>query len=82
MDKLKYIRVQEEGGTYSDDIPLAVDAENVTMLNGHDLQETLGDLNVTNADDVTTQLSSLHSSVNSLNQQKVNHEDLSNYIDT
>lgn len=82
MDKLKYIRVQEEDGTYSSDIPLAVDAENVTMLNGHDLQETLGDLNVTNDDDVTTQLSSLHSSVNSLNQQKVNHSDLSNYIDT
>lgn len=71
MDKLKYIRVQEEGETYSSDIPLAVDAENVTMLNGHDLQETLGDLNVTNADDVTTQLSSLHSSVNLLNQQKI-----------
>lgn len=82
MDKLKYIRVQEEGGTYSSDIPLAVDAENVTMLNGHDLQETLGDLNVTSADDVTTQLSSLHSSVNSLNQQKVNHSDLTTYIDT
>lgn len=80
MDKLKYIRVQEEGGTYSSDIPLAADAENITMLNGHNLQETLGGLNVTNADDVTTQLSSLHSSVNSLNQQKVNKDEVSTYV--
>lgn len=81
MDKLKYIRVQQQGGTYSSDIPIAADAYNISMLNGHDLQETLGDLNVTNAEDVTTQLSSLHSSVNALDQQKVNHSDLSNYID-
>jgi hypothetical protein len=41
MDKLKYIRVQLEDGSYSKDVPIAPDAKNVELEDGRNLQEAL-----------------------------------------
>ena len=41
VQKLKYLRIKETDGTIYGDIPLAIDAENVTMENQKDLQRTI-----------------------------------------
>ena len=41
MDKLKYIRIQDQEGTYGEKIPLEVDSASVTMTNGNSLQDNL-----------------------------------------
>ena len=40
-NKVKYIRVQQEDGTYSDNLPFAVDGTNVNMNNGNNLETEL-----------------------------------------
>lgn len=56
VEKLKYLRIQEEDGTIYGDIPLAIDAENVTMQNKNDLQSTIGDIDYTTEGDITVNL--------------------------
>ena len=46
MDKLKYIKLENEDGSYSNSIPLAVNSDHVDMANGKDLQDTIGTINV------------------------------------
>lgn len=41
MDKLKYIRIQDQEGTYGEKIPLEVDSASVNMTNGNSLQDNL-----------------------------------------
>ena len=41
MDKLKYIRIQDQEGTYGEKIPLEVDSASVNMTNGNSLQNNL-----------------------------------------
>lgn len=43
MDKLKYIKLENEDGSYSESIPLAVDSDHVDV-NGNTLTNTLGTL--------------------------------------
>jgi hypothetical protein len=43
MDKLKYIKLENEDGSYSSSIPLAVDSDYVD-INGNTLTNTLGTL--------------------------------------
>jgi len=37
MDKLKYISIQDQEGTYGEKIPLEVDSASVNMTNGNSL---------------------------------------------
>lgn len=41
MDKLKYIRIQDQEGTYGEKIPLEIDSASVNMTNGNSLQDNL-----------------------------------------
>ena len=41
MDKLKYISIQDQEGTYGEKIPLEVDSASVNMTNGNSLQDNL-----------------------------------------
>lgn len=42
LDKLKYIRIQQENNQYNGDIPIGADAENIDLTNGNNLQDTIG----------------------------------------
>ena len=67
VQKLKYLRIKETDGTIYGDIPLAIDAENVTMQNKNDLQSTIGDIDYTVEDDITTNLRRLKQDVQNIN---------------
>lgn len=41
MDRLKYVKVKQIDGSYTDPIPVGVDAENVDMSDGTTLASTL-----------------------------------------
>ena len=56
LEKLKYLRILEEDGSYYGDIPLAIDAHNVSMQNKFDLQSTIGDIDYSTEQDITTNL--------------------------
>ena len=56
LEKLKYLRVLEEDGSYYGDIPLAIDAHNVSMQNKFDLQSTIGNIDYTKDEDITTKI--------------------------
>lgn len=43
-DLLKYVRIQKEDGTYTDNVPIGADAENIAMSNGMDLQSNFNDI--------------------------------------
>ena len=43
MDKLKYIKFEESQGQYTNSIPIGVDSKNVDLKTGYNLEETLGD---------------------------------------
>ena len=45
MEKLKYIKLEQEDGSYSDSIPICVDAENVNIEGETNLEETLTEIN-------------------------------------
>lgn len=51
-NKVKYIRVQQEDGTYSDNLPFVVDGTNVNMNNGNNLEINFS--NLTNATNILT----------------------------
>ena len=42
MDRLKYVRLELNDGTYSDAIPLSADAENVWMEDGDSVENKIG----------------------------------------
>jgi len=46
MDKLTAIKIKYNDGTYSDEIPVSVLAENVKWDNTHTLVDVLGSINV------------------------------------
>lgn len=61
MDKLKYIKLEKQDGSYSDSIPLAVDSNHVDV-NGKTLTETLNNkANITNINNLQNQIDSLAS---------------------
>lgn len=66
MDKLKYIKIENEDGSLSDNIPLGVDAENVDTNDGSTVEIELN--NLKNKD------SSQDNSINNLNN-KINIQD-------
>ena len=44
MNTVRYIKVQQENGDYSTSIPIGADAENITLKNGVDAEQTFGQL--------------------------------------
>lgn len=56
LERLKYLRILQEDGSFYGDIPLAIDAHNVSMQNKFDLQSTIGDINYSTEQDITTNL--------------------------
>ena len=72
MAKLKHIRVQQSNGSYSAPIPIGADAVNVQMKNGSNLQETIGNINPNNDGNITTNITNLKNSIQTLNDTKVN----------
>ena len=63
MDKLKYIKLENEDGSYSNSIPLAVDSDHVD-INGDTLTSVIS--KKANATDVNVSISNLESKINSV----------------
>ena len=56
MDKLKYVKIEDEDGIISDSIPIGADAENIDMANGNNLENTIGTIDVNNEGSISKQL--------------------------
>ena len=63
MDKLKYVKLENKDGSYSDSIPLAVDSDHVDV-NGNTLTNELN--NKANVINVNSSINSLQNQINSL----------------
>lgn len=60
MDKIKTVKIKELDGSISDEsYYIAVDAKNVDMENGKELQETIGTIDIDNDGDISNQLKDL-----------------------
>lgn len=76
MDKLKYIKIEDEDGNLSDNIPLGVDASNVDTKDGNNLQVKLDDIDkkinnqgesiILNKDSVDKELKTLANRIDNL----------------
>lgn len=97
MNKVKYVRLEKEDGTYSESIPLSVDADQINMSNGKDLQEIIGNIDVDTDGNVASQLNNLQdtigdinidedgniaSQLNDLNNNKINISDIIDNLNT
>lgn len=68
VQKLKYLRIKETDGTIYGDIPLAIDAQNVSMENKHNLQDTIGDINWKTQGNITENLKRLDKNIKNINE--------------
>jgi len=60
MDKIKTIKIKNEDGSISEEsYTISVDAKNVDMNNGKDLQDTIGDINVDRDGSIAEQLKNI-----------------------
>ena len=72
MDKLKYIKIEDEDGNLSDNIPIGADAKNIDLSNGINLQSKINNIdgNIDNLkiidSDLQTQIASNKKSIQSL----------------
>jgi len=73
MDKIISIRIKQNNGTYSDEIPVSVLAENVKWNSNYNLIDILGNVNISESGNIQYQ-------INQLINQKVSYNDLSNYV--
>ena len=63
MDKIKTIKIKNEDGSISEEsYTISVDAKNVDMLNGKDVQDTIGNINIDRDGNIAQQLNSLNDS--------------------
>ena len=72
MDKLKYIKIEDENGDLSDNIPIGADAENVDLSSSNNNTQTLADYISTNdkkINSVNLQISKLQDKDISLSDQ-------------
>lgn len=56
MDKIKYVKLENEDGTYSESIPFSTSANEIEMSNEKNVQETIGNIDVDNDGSVAYQL--------------------------
>ena len=75
LEKLKYLRILEEDGSYYGDIPLAIDARNVSMQNTFDLQSTVGDIDYKKEEDITTNLRKLKNKIEGIDESLLSIEE-------
>lgn len=73
MDKLTAIKIKYDDGTYSDEIPVSVLAENVEWDSTHTLVDVLGSIDV----DIT---GTIQDQISQLFNEKVNYTYLNNYV--
>ena len=60
MDKIKTVKIKNEDGSISQEsYNISVDAKNVDMLNGKELQETIGNIDIDNDGNISEQLKRL-----------------------
>lgn len=68
MDKIKTVKIKNEDGTVSEEsYSISVDATNVDMSNGKDLQDTVGNIDIDEDGNIASQLDNLNNNVNDLN---------------
>lgn len=65
MDKLKYIKLENEDGSYSDSIPLSVDSDYVDV-DGNTLEEILGNINILVYGNLAAQLEDIRNRLDAL----------------
>lgn len=75
LERLKYLRILEEDGSYYGDIPLAIDAHNVSMQNTFNLQSTIGDINYLKEQDITTNLRKIKDKIESIDENLLSIEE-------
>ena len=60
MDKIKTVKIKNPDGSVSEETyTISVDAKNVNMKNGKDLQDTIGDINVDRDGSIAEQLKNI-----------------------
>lgn len=75
MDKLTSIRIKYSDGTYLDEVPIGVLAQNVGYDSGHNLIQILGSVDVDSNGTIQQQ-------INRLFNEKLNSSDLSSYVNS
>ena len=75
LERLKYLRILQEDGSFYGDIPLAIDAHNVSMQNKFDLQSTVGDINYKEEQDITTNLRKIKNKIEGINENLLSIEE-------
>ena len=71
MDKLKYIKLENEDGSYSDSIPIGAEASNVSMNNGKSVQSIIGNINVDRDGSIAEQIETLYADVDNLEAKAI-----------
>lgn len=65
MDKIKTVKIKNEDGTVSEEsYSISVDAINVDMFNGKDLQDTVGNIDIDNDGNIASQLKKIDKKIN------------------
>ena len=75
LERLKYLRILEEDGSYYGDIPLAIDAHNVSMQNQWNLQSTIGDIDYKTEEDISTNLRKIKDKIESIDESLLSIEE-------
>ena len=75
LERLKYLRILQEDGSYYGDIPLAIDAHNVSMQSKLDLQSTIGDIDYTQEEDITTNLRKIKNKIEGIDDSLLSIEE-------
>ena len=56
---IKKVKIKKEDDTYTDYIPIGADARNISMSNGYNVQDTIGNINVDEDGNIAEQLAHL-----------------------
>lgn len=75
LERLKYLRIRQEDGSYYGDLPLAIDAHNVSMQNQFNLQATIGDINYSTEQDITTNLRKIKNKIEGIDESLLSIEE-------
>lgn len=83
MDKIKTVKIKNLDGSVSQETyTIAVDAKNVDMLNGKDVQDTIGNIDIDKDGNICQQLKNFKQTLSSLNEIKVNKQDIVDNLET
>jgi hypothetical protein len=68
MDKIKTVKIKNLDGSISEEsYTISVDAEDVDMANGKELQETIGTIDIDTDGNIAEQLKNLNNNINNIN---------------